>query len=156
MSTTSALDTLIDLTREALETAGRTLADQRRTQQQAQTQMNTLEHYRQEYRQRLQQAMQEGIAPASLHNYRAFLASLDNAIQRAVQTLEAQRRQVDHSQRHWQEQRRKLNSYDTLVERRALLGQLRENRAEQRHSDETSAQLRLRRDTSGLPTDSSL
>ncbi|MFC0709064.1 flagellar export protein FliJ [Azorhizophilus paspali] len=156
MSTTSALDTLIDLTREALEVAGRTLADQRRTQRQAQEQMNTLEHYRQEYRQRLQQTMQQGIAPASLHNYRAFLGSLDDAIQRAVQTLDAQRRQVDHSQRHWQEQRRKLNSYDTLVERRARLSRLREHRDEQRSSDEIGAQLRLRQGASSFLTDSSL
>ncbi|GAB3390973.1 flagellar export protein FliJ [Azotobacter armeniacus] len=153
MSTTSALDTLIDLTREALETAGRTLADHRRTQQQAQAQMNTLEQYRQEYRLGLQQAMQNGIAPASLHNYRAFLASLDGAIERAGQTLATQQQHVNHSQRHWQEQRRKLNSYDTLVERRALLGQLRESRAEQRRSDETSTQLCQHRDSSA---DSSL
>lgn len=148
MSTTSALDTLIDLTRETLEAAGRTLAGQRRAQQQAQAQMNTLEQYHQEYRQRLQQAMQNGIAPASLHNYRTFLASLDNAIERAGQTLAVQQQHVNHSQRHWQEQRRKLNAYDTLVKRRALLGQLQEGRAEQRRSDETSAQLRRRHGSS--------
>ncbi|MFC2972534.1 flagellar export protein FliJ [Azotobacter bryophylli] len=150
MSTSSTLDILIGLAQEALDAAGRTLAGHRRNQQQAQTQLDTLVHYQREYRRGLQQAMQDGIAPASLHNYRAFLASLDSAIERASQTVAIQCQQVDNSQRNWQEQRRKLNSYDTLVERRAVLAQVRENRAEQRLSDEFSAQMRLR--SAGFPT----
>jgi len=138
---TSALDTLIDLTKDALDEAGRTLASNRRSQQQAQAQAQTLSQYRHEYGQRLQQAMQAGIDPASLQNYRAFLASLDQAIERATQTLAAQQRKVDNSQQLWQEQRRKLNSYDTLVERRAQTAQVIQQRVEQRHSDEISARL---------------
>lgn len=44
MSRSSALDTLIDLTREAVDAAGRNLAGARRTQQQVQTQLDTLNH----------------------------------------------------------------------------------------------------------------
>lgn len=144
MSTSSTLDVLIGLTQEALEAVGRNLAGHRRNQQQAQAQLDTLVQYQQEYRRGLMQAMQTGIAPASLHNYRAFLATLDGAVERAGQTLAAQRQQVDSSQRQWQEQRRRLNSFETLVERRSQLVQLRENRAEQRRGDELSAQMRLR------------
>ncbi|MCM2317712.1 Flagellar FliJ protein [compost metagenome] len=144
MSRTSALDTLIELTREAVDNAGRHLAGARRSQQQAQAQLDTLLHYRQEYSQRLQQAMQEGMEPASLLNYQAFLGSLDDAIDRARQSLHAQVQQVGQRQQHWLEQQRKLNSYHTLIERRAQAAQLQDNRSQQRLTDELSAQLRLR------------
>ena len=144
MSRTSALDTLIELTREAVDNAGRNLAGARRNQQQAQAQLDTLQHYRQEYSLRLQQAMQEGMEPASLLNYHAFLRSLDDAIDRARQSLGEQARQVGQHQQHWLEQQRKLNSYDTLVNRRVQAEQLRDSRSDQRLTDELSAQLRLR------------
>ncbi|MBV2132265.1 flagellar export protein FliJ [Pseudomonas sp. MAP12] len=144
MSRTSALDTLIELTREAVDNAGRHLAGAQRSQQQAQSQLDTLQHYRQEYSRGLQQAMQQGMQPASLINYQAFLGSLDDAIDRARQSLREQQRQVSQRQQQWLEQQRKLNSYDTLVERRAQAEQLRDNRREQRLTDELSAQLRLR------------
>ncbi|HYQ39810.1 MAG TPA: flagellar export protein FliJ [Pseudomonas sp.] len=152
MSRSSALDTLIDLTREAVDTAGRNLAGARRTQQQVQSQQDTLNHYRHEYCVGLQKAMQEGMDPASLLNYQAFLRSLDDAIARAGQTLREQIEQVGQRQQQWLEQKRKLNSYNTLVERRLQTEQLRENRSQQRLTDELSAQLRLRSnafDTSG-------
>lgn len=144
MSRTSALDTLIELTREAVDNAGRNLAGARRNQQQAQAQLDTLQHYRQEYSLRLQQAMQEGMEPASLLNYQAFLRSLDDAIDRALQSLGEQARQVGQHQQHWLEQQRKLNSYDTLINRRVQAEQLRDSRSDQRLTDELSAQLRLR------------
>lgn len=143
MPRSSALDTLTDLTREAVENASLSLARSRRNQQQAQGQLNTLQSYRQEYSRRLQQTMQEGMEPASLLNYQAFLRSLDDAITRAGVSLDEQARQVSHCQQHWLEQQRKLNSYDTLATRRALTEQLRDTRSEQRHTDELSARLRL-------------
>lgn len=144
MSRSSALDTLIDLTREAVDNAGRQLAGARRSQQQAQNQLDTLQHYRQEYSRGLQKAMQEGMEPASLLNYQAFLRTLDDAIDRARQALNDQQRQVSQRQQQWLEQQRKLNSYHTLTERRAQAEQLRDNRSQQRITDELSAQLRLR------------
>lgn len=143
MSRSSALDTLIGLTREAVDNAGRQLAGARRSQQQAQAQLDTLRHYRQEYSLGLQRAMQEGMEPASLLNYQAFLRTLDDAIERACQSLGEQQRQVGQRQQHWLEQQRKLNSYNTLVERRAQAEQLRDSRTQQRITDELSAQLRL-------------
>lgn len=144
MPRSSALDTLTDLTREAVENASLSLARSRRNQQQAQGQLNTLQSYRQEYSHRLQQTMQEGMEPASLLNYQAFLRSLDDAIDRARQSLGEQARQVGQHQQHWLEQQRKLNSYDTLVNRRVQAEQLRDSRSDQRLTDELSAQLRLR------------
>ncbi len=82
--------------------------------------------------------------PASLLNYQAFLGTLDNAIDRARLSLNEQQRQVSQRQQQWLEQQRKLNSYHTLVDRRAQAEQLRDSRSQQRITDELSAQLRLR------------
>ena len=149
MSRSSALDTLIDLTREAVDNAGRNLAGAQRTQQQVQRQLDTLNHYRHEYCVGLQKAMQEGMDPASLLNYQAFLRSLDDAVARAINTLNEQTGQVRQRQQQWLEQKRKLNSYNTLVERRIQAEQLRDNRNQQRLIDELSAQLRLRSNAFG-------
>ncbi|MCQ4347287.1 flagellar export protein FliJ [Pseudomonas stutzeri] len=156
MSRSSALDTLIELTREALENAGRLLAGARRSQQQAQAQLDTLQHYRQEYARGLQQAMLEGMEPASLLNYQAFLRTLDDAIDRARLSVGEQQRQVGQRQQHWQEQQRKLNSYHTLIERRAQAALLQDSRSQQRLTDELSAQLRLRGTPFNPPSGGSL
>ena len=64
----TALDTLIGLTREALDRATKLLANERRTQEQVQQQLNILNQYRLEYGRRLQQSLQQGMDPASLLN----------------------------------------------------------------------------------------
>lgn len=135
----TALDTLIGLTREALDRAAKLLADERRTQQQVQNQVQILKQYRVEYGQRLQETMQQGIDPASLLNYRAFLNSLDNAVTQAHQALTSQQQKVDKSQQLWREERRRLHSYDTLLERRRMAAELTANRAEQKANDEFGA-----------------
>ncbi len=155
MAKHSALDTLIELTRTALDNAARLLASERRTQQQILQQLQVLQQYRMEYGQRMQEAMHAGIDPASLLNYRAFLASLDSAIERASRSMLSQQQKVDNSQRVWQEQRRKLNSYDTLVERRQQTALLEASRREQRISDELSARLRQNADPTAPSPDRS-
>lgn len=135
----TALDTLIGLTRDALDQATKLLADERRTQQQVQQQLQLLSQYRLEYGRRLQQTMQQGIDPASLLNYRAFLSSLDNAVVQAHQAVYSQQQKVDNRQQQWREERRRLHSYDTLLERRRTAAELTANRAEQKANDEYGA-----------------
>ncbi|MCL7461872.1 flagellar export protein FliJ [Pseudomonas sp. NW5] len=142
MAKTSALDTLIGLAREAVDQAARLLASERTTQQQVQQQLKMLDEYRLEYARRMQEAMCQGIDPASLANYRQFLASLDQAITRARQTLLTQQQKVENSQRAWQAQHRTLNAYCTLSERRQQAETLRANRREQRDTDEVSSRSR--------------
>lgn len=130
------LDNLTELAREARDQAGQRLAGERRTAAQIVEQLESLQRYRQEYACKLQAAMREGIDPASMHNYQRFLASLDDALERARQALAAQQQRVDQSQRHWQQEQRKLSSYDTLAERRAKAQRQAEQRREQRANDD--------------------
>ncbi|MDR5866451.1 flagellar export protein FliJ [Halomonas koreensis] len=142
----TALDNLTELAREARDKAGQQLAGERRSAEQIVAQLESLQRYRREYAGQLNTAMREGIDPAAMHNYQRFLASLDDALERAHQALAEQRQRVERSQRHWQEEQRRLTSYDTLAERRATARRRAEQRREQRATDELVTQRWLRRD----------
>ncbi|GHC26153.1 flagellar export protein FliJ [Aidingimonas halophila] len=144
MTDRTPLDTLVDLAREARNSAAKALADERQTQQQAHAQIKTLENYRLEYARRLQSAMNSGIDPASMQNYQQFLHSLDAAIDRAHQTLAQQRQRVSKSQEQWQQKQRTLSSYDTLISRREAREQWIQHRREMRFNDEMSANMQRR------------
>ncbi|XKE45449.1 flagellar export protein FliJ [Halomonas organivorans] len=143
----SALDNLTELAREARDKAGQKLAGERQNAAQIVAQLESLQRYRREYAQQLQAALRQGIDPASMHNYQRFLASLDEALERARQALAEQRQRVERSQRQWQQEQRRLTSYDTLAERRAQAHRRAEQRREQRATDELVTQRWGRRDT---------
>lgn len=144
MSASSQLAMLSDLARDARDQAGQLLAGERQSERQVASQLESLNRYRLEYAERLQQAMREGIDPASMHNYQQFLASLDTALQRARQALDAQQQRVQQSQRQWQQEQKRLSAFDTLVSRRDAERQRQEERREQRTSDEMAAGRLLR------------
>ncbi|QFT86636.1 Flagellar FliJ protein [Halomonas sp. THAF12] len=146
----TALDNLTELAREARDQAGQKLAGDRRSADQIVAQLESLQRYRAEYAARLQTALRDGIDPASMHNYQRFLASLDDALGRARQALAEQQRRVERSQRHWQQEQRRLSAYDTLAERRADAERQAEQRREQRATDELVTQRWQRRD--GVPS----
>ncbi|BCA90315.1 MAG: flagellar export protein FliJ [Halomonas sp.] len=130
------LDMLTDLARDARDQAGKLLAQERQNQQQTEAQLQSLNRYRVEYAERLQHAMRDGIDPATMYNYQQFLASLDAALVRARQALTAQQKRVQQSQQHWQQEQRKLSSYDTLASRRLLEEHRRQARYEQKAADD--------------------
>ncbi|MCC5883927.1 MAG: flagellar export protein FliJ [Halomonas sp.] len=147
MSASSQLAMLSDLARDARDQAGQLLAGERQNERQVAAQLESLNRYRLEYAERLQQAMHEGIDPASMHNYQQFLASLDAALQRARQALDAQQQRVQQSQQHWQQEQKRLSAFDTLVSRRDAEQQRQEVRRDQRTSDEMAAGRLLRQRT---------
>lgn len=149
MRSPEPLERLAELAQEARDAAGKALANERRTQQQAVEQVETLRRYRLEYAERLQDVMHAGIDPATLRNYQQFLGSLDSAIERARHNLDDQQQRVVGCQQHWQQQQRQLSSYNTLALRRADRLRHEEQRREQRHNDEMSANSLLRRRING-------
>ena len=146
---TSQLEMLTDLARGARDQAGKVLAQERQTEQQTNAQLQSLQNYRAEYAERLQKAMRDGIDPATMYNYQQFLASLDAALSRARQALAAQQASVQQSQKNWQQEQRKLSSYDTLASRRLLEEHRRSERHEQKTNDDlvTSRLARQHNDT---------
>ncbi|MBF58997.1 flagellar export protein FliJ [Halomonas sp. FeN2] len=146
---TSQLEMLTDLARGARDQAGKILAQERQTEQQTIAQLQSLLSYRAEYAERLQKAMRDGIDPATMYNYQQFLASLDAALSRARQALASQQASVERSKKNWQQEQRKLSSYDTLASRRLLEEHRRSERQEQKTNDDlvTSRAARQHNDT---------
>lgn len=149
MKSANPLDTLIEESRKARDQAGQTLARDRQGQQQAALQLDTLQRYRQEYRGRLQGALERGLDAITLDNYRRFILSLDDAIDRAGENLQQHGRQVSASQQDWRERQTRLASYDTLASRRARREQQQQTRREQRHNDELGNRAHARQRTGG-------
>lgn len=144
MSDTSALDTLVELTKEVLDNAALRLAKSRRSEQQAREYLSTLQNYRQEYAKELQKLMRRGIDSMTRGNYRSFLNSLDQAIEQANRSVTEQETNVNLNQTHWKDQYIKLNSFETLIGRRQQSAKLAASRVEQRQADEMSSQMLLR------------
>lgn len=135
-SSTSQLDMLAHLAKDARDQVGQLLAKERQTEQQTQAQLQALHRYRSEYSERLQTAMRKGIDPASMYNYQQFLASLDDALARARKALAEQEQRVNKTQEQWRLEQRKVSSYDTLASRRQLEAQRQDNRQEQKTNDD--------------------
>ncbi|MCI0508858.1 flagellar FliJ protein [Chromohalobacter marismortui] len=141
MNARSPLTTLKELAQETCDQAARSVGHSQRSLQEAQQRLDQLLNYRHEYRQRLDASMEKGIEPANWHNYQQFLASLDQAIAGQRKALNDQQRQLDRQQQAWQGEKRKLNTYDTLVSRREQSEQKRAIRREQQLFDEMSARM---------------
>lgn len=150
MSSTSALDTLVEMTRELLDEASVRLANSRKSAKQAKDFMDTLLSYRSDYTGEMQRLMRDGMSAMTLSHYRSFVGSLDNAIQQASTTLKGLEKSVDANQANWIDQHQKVNAYETLIDRRVKTQKVKESRQEQRQTDEISAQLRVRRSYNAL------
>ncbi|MCI1737510.1 MAG: flagellar FliJ family protein [Pseudomonas veronii] len=96
------------------------------------------------------------MSPSALTNYRGFLQSLEEAVERAQKSLERHRKQVAHHQITWMAQWRKVNAIEALLSRRAQQVQVRAGRVEQRQMDELASQLRRRAAAFPTSIDSSL
>lgn len=143
------LDTLIEESRKARDKAGRTLAEDRRTQQQTARQLDTLTHYKQEYHRRLHDALMEGLDVGLLNNYQSFIHSLDDAIGTAGVRLQQHSNKVSTSQQQWRQRQKQLSSFDTLASRRDAREQLKQVRQEQRRSDEATNNAQARQRSGG-------
>ncbi|MFA5677508.1 MAG: flagellar export protein FliJ [Pseudomonas sp.] len=139
------LDTLIDLAREARDGAARLLAGERHGERQLADQLALLESYRNEYRERLHEQMRSGMDSLRLQDYQGFLVSLDNAIIQAGSAMGEQRQRVTLRQQQWQQEQRRLTSYDTLAQRRNAERRREEARREQRDNDEFTTNTVARR-----------
>jgi flagellar FliJ protein len=152
-----SLHLLIELTAKARDVAARALAQSRAAEQLVINQLRALDQYQQEYRQNLQlELAKDGMSPSALTNYRGFLQSLEEAMERAQKSLERHRKQVAHHQITWMAQWRRVNAIEALLSRRAQQAQVRAGRVEQRQADELASQMRRRAAAFPTSIDSSL
>lgn len=133
------LDTLIELTQARTDEAAKRLGVLHNTERDARQKLALLEQYRQDYADRLQAQMREGLSGAHWGNFQHFLGTLDRAIEQQRAALVQAEHQLEHGRGEWQHQRRRLNAFDTLVERQQRLALAVQAKREQRASDEHAA-----------------
>jgi len=138
------LDTLIGLAKESTDEAARALGRLNAERSHAERQLSMLQDYRQDYLQRLQNAMQAGMSAADCHNYQRFIATLDDAIGQQAAVLRQADTHLAQGRTHWQQQQRRLNSFDALAERERRAQAVQESRREQRVSDEFASRMMFR------------
>jgi flagellar FliJ protein len=139
MAKPSTLNTLVDLAQDQTDIAARELGKLQALRTQAEQQLAALTQYREEYRQRMQSLMRDGMTSSRWHDFSQFLDSLDMAIRQQGEALARAEAQLLAGRANWQQQKRKLNSYDTLVTRAEAREQQVADRRDQRNMDEYAA-----------------
>jgi flagellar FliJ protein len=145
MAPETPLDVLIGLSQDKLDAAGQVLAELGNERRQAQGQLTTLDGYRADYTRRLQSTTEGGVTASNYHNFRQFIATLDEAISQQNRIIAQIDTRLDAGRRQWHDEKRRLNSYETLKARQIRQFQYHEQRREQRASDEAAANLYRRR-----------
>ncbi|MGB6242141.1 MAG: flagellar export protein FliJ [Castellaniella sp.] len=141
MNPNTSLDVLINLTQDKLDEAGRVLAELSTQRREAQGQLNTLDHYRSDYTQKLQDTTESGVTASNYHNFRHFIATLDEAISQQNRIIAQIDIKIETGRQQWHDEKRRLNSYETLKTRQLHQLRTHEQRREQRASDEAAAGL---------------
>ncbi len=111
------LDMLINLAKESTDEAARLLGRLNAERTNAERQLSMLHDYRQDYLERLQQAMTSGMSASDCHNYQRFISTLDDAISQQQGVLRQADDNLAKGRLYWQQEKRKLNSYDALAQR---------------------------------------
>ncbi len=147
MNANASLHTLVDLTQGQVDESGRQLQELTGQRNTADQQLEMLQTYRQDYAQRLLEAGQTGLSMANYHNFRRFIATLDEAITQQNKIILSLEDKIEQGRQEWQASQRRLNAYETLIDRRQQVQQRQQNRIEQHASDEIAARLFLRSQT---------
>lgn len=137
----SSLPTLIELAKNQADAAGKALAQLQTERQKAQAQLDTLHEYRLDYAQRLQQVTESGLSASNYHNFRQFIATLDQAIAQQNKVVAQFDTKIQAGKVRWVEENQRLRSYEALQTRQREQAQQLQNRREQLATDETSAML---------------
>jgi flagellar FliJ protein len=137
----SSLPTLIDLAQNQADDAAKALQLLTTEKSKAENQLQALHDYRLDYAQRLQQATEGGLSASNYHNFRQFIATLDQAISQQNKVVAQIDQKIEAGKQRWYAEKRRLSSYEALQSRHTRQRIAQENRKEQLASDETSAAL---------------
>ncbi len=136
MASLQSLRLLLDHTQKQADDAALNLGKLNQKQQEAEKTLQMLLEYRENYQARFMATASNGINLADWRNYMAFIGKLDNAISEQEKNIEHARQRTETGKHEFQIHRKKLKSYDTLLERARNSQEAREQKREQRQLDE--------------------
>ena len=139
MHKSDPLLTLIDLAENQADEAAKALRLLTAERNKAQEQLATLHVYRQDYAERLLKSTESGMTASNYHNFRQFIATLDEAISQQNRVVAHIDLKIETGKKHWYAEKRRLNSFETLQARKQRQQLIADNRNEQRANDEISA-----------------
>jgi flagellar protein FliJ len=139
MATHSAVRMLADVAQNRTDAAARELGTLLAQGRELEEKLTLLLQYREDYEARFREALTNGLDAAGWENFRSFIDKLDAAIeqQRLCVSHFHQRRAAGEAR--WQEERRRLESFDALSRRYEQVQAVRAARSEQREQDEQAA-----------------
>lgn len=137
------LQTLLEHSRNRMEAAERLLVTLKRREEAARGRLEELNGYKAEYQQRLAGSGARGMDIHLLRDFHVFLAKMDAAIQQ-------QTGEVDRARAHWQQAhvswlalRQKVKAFETLAERHLAQELARQEKRDQRLTDESALRKHL-------------
>ncbi|MEW5786420.1 MAG: flagellar export protein FliJ [Pseudomonadota bacterium] len=137
------LQVLLDHARHRMEAAERLLRILKKREDAARARLDELGGFKREYQQRLTGSGARGMEIHLLRDFHVFLGKLDLAIRQ-------QGEEVDKAQAHWRsaqdswfELRAKVKAYETLASRHQARELAREEKRDQRQTDETALRRHL-------------
>lgn len=139
MAKPTPLNTLAELAQNDTDAAARELGRLQNLRTQAEQQLTALTQYREEYRGRMQDLMREGMTSTRWTDFSRFLESLDAAIRQQNDALARAEGQLLAGRANWQSQKRRQNSFETLIARADAREVVVANRREQHANDEYAA-----------------
>lgn len=136
-----ALGAALQLAAERHAAAEKLLAQAHARVNDARKTLDTLTHYRGEYANRWRTLTQAD--SAALANFRRFLHKLDDAISAQQQESQKCADSLHAAQHQWNETRRRIRSLELLIDRRQSVILKREQKLEQKSTDEFAARRSL-------------
>ncbi len=134
------MQSLLDHSRHRMEAAERLLLMIKRKEDEAKQRLDELDKFRSEYRSRLSDTSQGGMAIQMLRDYHAFLGKLDSAIRHQHDEVGQIHGRWQAAHEAWLSLRSKVKSYEVLADRHFNAELLRQDRLDQRQSDEMAQQ----------------
>ena len=134
----SSLSTLIELAEKALDDAAKNLGKAIRHKEDAENQLNLLIQYQADYENRLQNNALHGVSVSQFANFQAFIGKLDLAIDGQKKIIQDAQYKVEIATKQWQECEKKRLSFDTLLKKNERLQQAKENKRDQKQTDESA------------------
>ena len=119
-----------------MEAAERLLRMLKRKQDEARRQLDQLYRFQGEYQERLRQATASGMGIQQLRDYQSFLVKMRGAIEHQMREADNAGQRWEAAHKQWLELRQKVKAYETLAERHRAQESRRQERTEQKLTDE--------------------
>lgn len=139
MARAFSLQILLDHSTHRLEAAERLLRMLGRKEEAARRRLEDIRGYKREYLQRLAGAGERGMDIHLLRDFHAFLLKVDQAISHQEEEVERAHAHWQAAHEKWLEQRRQVKAYETLAERHRREVNRKEEKREQRVTDEAAS-----------------